>query len=1057
MRKLRTVTTLVALAFSAGVVWLLVKTPSPDSVLRLLANAYSENRTLEVRIPGSKHTSIKVERGVSAPSSRPELLIQANLSISKYAHQHLGDPLWLHAVARNELLEQNFDLAIQHLQHAREIRGDAADLLIDMASAYFGRAQTRNQPLDYGNAIEILGEALATAPNDPVALFNRAVVCEKLFLYEQAQQDWEHYLQVDFASGWATEARERLAKVRNRVRTQTLRSDQPLLRFSQVASLRSTGRNSFSRIDDRLEEYLQKATTEWLPIAYPESYSNTFDQKNARSALRIIATWTRLHHRDDWLSDLLAHSSSSHFPGAVKALSRLLEANDAGNSEAAQTYAQEADSAFTAVQNLPGSLRARVENVFATHVAQEGTGCLAAAASFRNLVESRTYSWLRIQFHLEEGTCYWLKGNMGAARSLYNLAAIEAQQSDYKVLYLRTQDHIAALDCNTGKFDACWERIHNALDLYWNGSYPAMRAYNLYYNLHESARNRKKPFLQIAAWRDGLRLSDAFHDNPLRAMAHSIMANAASVSGDQPAAENELSIADRLFNLAPQTNATLVARLEARARLTEVEIKLGKFSEASRDLHEIEPRVASLSDNFLSLLFYANLGEAESRLHHGLQAESALRSAISFAESDLQSLKDERARLEWSQRSSGAYRNLVDLKLREGDVSGALEIWEWFRGASLRSRRAHPGFSGTATSAIGLVPFGKAESGSYASLPELHSVSEHLAALKTQTVVSYVRLRESYFVWVYDERGIFGYRIQTAPENIDSLARNFRQLCSDPSSDFETLKRQGRQLYNSLIAPIQGHLSRDRILVVEDDDALMNLAFVALRDEHDDYLSDRFSIVSSMGFYYGLRVRGSLPITSRSQILIAAVSQPSTVIGDGLPALPQVITEARDVASNFRTSELLEGTSATMAAVRSLIAESEIFHFGGHASALPGQTGLLLSDGILTYDALAKANLSRLQLTVLSACDTVGAIEGSDGNPESMARLFTIAGVPRVIASRWNVDSEQTKDFMEKFYGALVAKESAVAALNRAQSRVRTKKDTKHPYYWAAFTEFGVN
>jgi tetratricopeptide (TPR) repeat protein len=72
------------------------------------------------------------------------------------------------------------------------------------------RGQSANRVLDYGNAIEALGEALAKNHNDPIALFNRALACEQLFLYSQAVADWEHYLREDPHGEWAQEARERL-------------------------------------------------------------------------------------------------------------------------------------------------------------------------------------------------------------------------------------------------------------------------------------------------------------------------------------------------------------------------------------------------------------------------------------------------------------------------------------------------------------------------------------------------------------------------------------------------------------------------------------------------------------------------------------------------------------------------------------------------------------------------------------------------------------------------------------------------------------------------------
>ena len=340
---------------------------------------------------------------------------------------------------------------------------------------------------------------------------------------------------------------------------------------------------------------------------------------------------------------------------------------------------------------------------------------------------------------------------------------------------------------------------------------------------------------------------------------------------------------------------------------------------------------------------------------------------------------------------------------------------------------------------------------------DLRNVADQLSMLKQVTFLSYVRLPDSYFVWVYDDRGVFGHRIQTPPARIDSLARNFRQLCSDPSSDLITLNKQSRALYDLLLAPIENHIASNRTLVIEDDGALSNLAFVALRDAQNRYLADRFLITSSLGIFYSLQANSSQPITIDSRALIATVSSPATSTGEGLPALSDVQSEGQKVAQAFKSSQLLDGHSATVDAVRSLVRNSELFHFAGHAIASPGQTGLLLSDGILDYSGLAETNLSQLRLAVLSACDTVGEIEGTESNPESLARLFTIAHVPRIIASRWNIDSVETKEFMDQFYSALMQNGNALEALKSAESIVRKKQNTEHPYYWAAFTEFGVD
>src|SRR5258708_19750842 len=203
-----------------------------------------------------------------------------------------------------------------------------------------------------------------------------------------------------------------------------------------------------------------------------------------------------------------------------------------------------------------------------------------------------------------------------------------------------------------------------------------MRGYNLYFDLQESARLRKQAHLQMAAWRPGLALSDSFSDPSLRPMAHFMMGNAANSAAQPKLAEEELSKASRLVASAPPIRSTRVAFIEAQTRLAEVEIELGKLRQASARLENLEPEVAQLSDNFLSILFYTNLGTAQIRLNDEQKAESSLRSAINLAELSLRSFSDERTKLELSQKSSLAYRNLVQLNLHETDIPGSFEIWE---------------------------------------------------------------------------------------------------------------------------------------------------------------------------------------------------------------------------------------------------------------------------------------------------------------------------------------------------------------------------------------------
>jgi cytochrome c-type biogenesis protein CcmH/NrfG len=65
------------------------------------------------------------------------------------------------------------------------------------------------QPERYQVAYELLGQVLEGDNRNTVALFNRAVVSERLREYQSAVEDWTRLLEVEPKGGWADEARRR--------------------------------------------------------------------------------------------------------------------------------------------------------------------------------------------------------------------------------------------------------------------------------------------------------------------------------------------------------------------------------------------------------------------------------------------------------------------------------------------------------------------------------------------------------------------------------------------------------------------------------------------------------------------------------------------------------------------------------------------------------------------------------------------------------------------------------------------------------------------------------
>ena len=175
-----------------------------------LAVAYSLNRGIELRIPGASYAPMKAERG--GASNRPATLQESEGAIARHLQRDPQDAKWLHARGVAEILDRRYGNAIESLRRALDLTAGrtrpAATIYLDLATAYYGRAETERRAIDYSAALNALGQAIQINPT-PEAYFNRAVINQKMQYYEPALADWKRYLELDRSSEWAQEAQER--------------------------------------------------------------------------------------------------------------------------------------------------------------------------------------------------------------------------------------------------------------------------------------------------------------------------------------------------------------------------------------------------------------------------------------------------------------------------------------------------------------------------------------------------------------------------------------------------------------------------------------------------------------------------------------------------------------------------------------------------------------------------------------------------------------------------------------------------------------------------------
>jgi CHAT domain-containing protein len=1025
--------------------WVLVERNQPATAERYLAQAYTEKRTLELRMAGADYAPVRVSRGATASfTSRPEPLLKAEALISGKLEAHPADPAWLQAEAKADILEGRYDGAVEALHRAIELSPHTPALLIDLATAHFQRALEGDRKQDFGAAFEYLSQALNISPDDQVALFNRAIVSEHQFLYRQALDDWDHYLRLDRKSQWADEARNRAKAVREILKEHG--KVMPLLSPAQIAA-RANDASLAAEVDLRVEEYLNAAVRTWLPAAFPVPQRKSKGKedkpaadRSATQALFFLADLTRQKHEDQWLSDLLRGSSQPRFLEAVNALGAALRANDASDFDTSVQQSKLAERHFRASGNIAGVVRAQFEQAFSAQFERRTSECRRQAKAV--LTESARYSypWVQIQAVLEDSVCAAISGDYGTYEKGAQRAVNRAQFANYDGTYLRALGFLMEGKGELGDHKEVAGLIQAGLKRYWSGQFSPMAGYDIY-TLAADGIEANQSYLLLAVRHEAAAAVDADEDFLFRAEAHSSVASAAIAAYRSDEGMREYEEAARLYALAPQTDATKANRLLSEIWAARAETNRGASNAAFDRLSRVQEEVQQLSSNFLLQAFYATLGEVQIRSHRAVDAERDFRPAVDLTERSLASLNSEKSRTIWSKNAAPVYLGLTEAELVQGREQESLDLFEWYLNAPRRAGTRH------SVKAVSLTP---------------SRLSPRPFLLFNQTLLALAVLPNGLAVWVYDDRGVNAKWIPKSPaelQDLQDLAGNFEAQCSDPNSAMIALRRDSRMLYAVLIAPVEQYLSPGRTLLIETDGWLARVPFEALLDSQGRYLIERASIVHSLGRDSQTRPHDVTQISPASPALVMASG--ASASADGLIPLPDVGAEASTVASGFRSAYILKGGKATLDAFRNKIARVAVFHFAGHSIVSPDRTGLMLETGdesngpsVIDADLVRQLHPQNLQLAVLSSCSTALGSGGSSGF-DSITDAFLRAGVPHVVASRWSVDSAETREFVQDFYRNALSGQTVSDAIRLSSRKILADARTSHPYYWSAFAAYG--
>lgn len=182
-----------------------------DPQLAKLVAAVGEERYIEARLTGGfKYGPLRSVTRSSGDMARQNLALLSASAELQQAVKVAPTTANMTALGVAFLHLGSLDDAIEQLESATKLE-PRPDTLVNLAAAYYARAEINGRDADLSLALEAVENALARSPRHAEGLFNRALILQKFNLTTTALEAWDAFLQVDSSSQWADEARRHRA------------------------------------------------------------------------------------------------------------------------------------------------------------------------------------------------------------------------------------------------------------------------------------------------------------------------------------------------------------------------------------------------------------------------------------------------------------------------------------------------------------------------------------------------------------------------------------------------------------------------------------------------------------------------------------------------------------------------------------------------------------------------------------------------------------------------------------------------------------------------------
>lgn len=1058
--------------------------PSSDvsKGLQALNQAYREQRPTEARItdfdyapPPPATRGPESEKFDYVARERAEQLLRDAVASHPDARSH-------HALGRLYLAEHELNKAVDQFDKALHLDERSAPLhcdygvaLMEMGQADQLKGAAGKAFEEFASSLEHLNRALDLDRSMLEALFNRALCKQLLMLYQEAEKDWQAYIEKDPNSKWADEARQKLEALKARTVQSSQNREQAFQAFLDAYKANDEGQawklicqsrdSTGGFIEDRLAD------------AYLDSAGSGAGEraKQSLSALAFVGAMGTRRAHDVFVSDQVRFYESA----SAAQRESILNARSAMRTGNENYLKNNVDAALESYSLAKEQFERAGDACEATYAAYLVGSCivqqskaeagLALLQPLARACEARSYRWLYARAVNAMCNAYMYLRDFSMAISSGNRSLAASEEIDDVTGVVKTRHFLGEVYRFVNNGQKALAAYVEGLSLAQTYMPQAAMLWRHYASLSLAFDQLGHYAAAVSFQKEALQLAiDAAAPRQV-CRSYNFLGFILAKHGDYAEAVSHIQQAVEIAGMLPGDGIRIDALAYSFLQLGYAYRKLGEFDKA---IESYDRSVQSYGE--LHSAFFDYLARKDKLLccmeHGGCPAvEQEMEAVLAIFEQHRAKILEEGLRSTFFDAEQTIYDVAMEFEFfQKDDREKAFEYSERSRGRALRD------LIGTSVQVVDDPRDPDLKPNQVFQPLSLEEIRARMP--ERAQVLQYAVLKDHLLIWVVSAGGVRALSQSIAVGELNQRVTNFLQFIADTSdTGQEECGREAASLYDLLIKPVESWLDRDQVCIVPDR-ILNYLPFGALlsRESGKYFIENHRFVLSPSASVFILCSEAARAKELATIERLLSVGNP-LFDSDAFPklgSLQSAAEEATAIAECYGSSGPLLRAAAIKRRVMSEMERADVIHLATHAVAddwYPLRSQLLLAvdradaagsgpGSVLRAYEVYKLDLSRAKLVVLSACATaVQKYYGGEGMI-GLARPFIAKRIPLVVASLWAVNTESTAKLMISFHRFRKRDHQPTAeALRLAQLEMLNTPNRRErlPYYWAAFVTIG--